>query len=500
MMKRIYLLFALFLFSSAFVQAQETEEKPDTVKRVPDSWIHVFRTENGKIRVTTAPSDSIKSIYYAGDNGNYSKMIYEFIENGEEKPESFDMAEIDSVEIGPNVPLLIITTDEPLKGNEIQSKDYFVTATFELKGYGLYDDIEPTPVSIKGRGNSTWAQFPKKPYRLKFSEKVKICGLTKAKNYALLANYIDPTLLRNAIAFKVGKMLDFPYVNSSIPVRVILNGVDKGAYQLTEKIGINKASVNIEETEGILFELDTNYDEPYKFYSNYYRVPVMLKDPDFAELAALPTVEETVDQMWSRWKNDFQAFETALNNNRNLTDYIDVESVVDYLFVYNLTGNGEPGHPKSVYMHKDSISGKYKMGPLWDFDWAYTFGGNYEEEARPSTNPLFSGNTAGCNFFKALIQKIPDFMDMYRERWDNFLENQQSELWAFIDEYAHAVKASAAQNGEIWPTDTWNRQYYPPRGVGSTDIFPTHVENLKKWLRGRIDYIESQRNRNFGLY
>ncbi|MCH5329276.1 MAG: hypothetical protein J1E02_09665, partial [Coprobacter sp.] len=65
---------------------------------------------------------------------------------------------------------------------------------------------------------------------------------------------------------------------------------------------------------------------------------------------------------------------------------------------------------------------------------------------------------------------------------------------------AHTVKASAAQNGEIWPTEGYNYQYYPPRGVGSTDIYPTHIRNLKIWLQGRIDYIESQRNNNFGLY
>ena len=42
---------------------------------------------------------------------------------------------------------------------------------------------------------------------------------------------------------------------------------------LTEKIGINGASVDIDETTGILFELDTNYDEEFKFYSKRFGLP-----------------------------------------------------------------------------------------------------------------------------------------------------------------------------------------------------------------------------------
>lgn len=40
--------------------------------------------------------------------------------------------------------------------------------------------------------------------RLKLDKKSEICGLGKAKNYILLANHIDPTLMLNSVAFKVG--------------------------------------------------------------------------------------------------------------------------------------------------------------------------------------------------------------------------------------------------------------------------------------------------------
>jgi len=47
---------------------------------------------------------------------------------------------------------------------------------------------------------------------------------------------------------------------------------------------------------------------------------------------------------------------------------IDMDSFIDWMFVQEIVGNGEPLHPKSVYMYKDR-GGKLCMGPLWDFDY-----------------------------------------------------------------------------------------------------------------------------------
>ena len=49
---------------------------------------------------------------------------------------------------------------------------------------------------------------------------------------------------------------------------------------LTEAIGIRSNSVDIDEDNSILFEIDKNYDEEWKFMSPLYNLPVMVKDPD----------------------------------------------------------------------------------------------------------------------------------------------------------------------------------------------------------------------------
>lgn len=486
-MKNIYLPILLIISVILPIQA----------KNNPDSWIHVFSTENGKTRVVSAHSDSIVGISYdgKGSDGSYSKMIYEYVKNGGEKSATIDMSLIDSVEIGANVPLLIINTTKYM--TEIQSKENYEDMTLEVKGYGVYDDLAPYAGTIKGRGNSTWAQFPKKPYRLKFPKKVSLCGLTKAKSYVLLANYIDPTLLRNAIAFKVGEMLGVPYTNHSVPVNIIFNGIEKGAYQLSEKIGFNDASLPIKDEEGILFCLDQdNIDEQYNATSSVYGVKYMVKDPDFAEVET--ATGESAQNQWTKWRNNFNQFESAIKNG-DLHKYLDVESLVDYLFVYNLTCNQELNHPKSVYIYKEHIDSVYKIGPLWDFDWAYTFGGNYEEGVKSASTYLINFERNGSNFFYGMMTNsyiANEVKTLYKQKWEDF-KKRLPELWEFIDEYAHTVKVSAAENGVLWPSEVTNSQN---RRIGSTDIYPTHIKNLKNWLEQRIAFIDRESSRNFGLY
>jgi hypothetical protein len=243
-----------------------------------------------------------------------------------------DMTQIEKCVIGHNLPTLAIVTDDDL--TEIPSKNYYVTGKVSITGYGNYPDVKATAVNIKGRGNSTWG-YDKKPYRLKFDKKISLCGMTKAKNYALIANYLDPSLMRNAVALKIAELLGMPYTNHCIPVNLTFNGKYRGSYMLTEKIGFNAASVNVkDESKAILFELDKNYDEPYKFTSTRYKLPVMVKDPDFDELAEADTTL-TAEKRLEEWQADFTQMENGVRL-KKFYDYIDISSAVDYMLVYLL--------------------------------------------------------------------------------------------------------------------------------------------------------------------
>ena len=58
---------------------------------------------------------------------------------------------------------------------------------------------------IKGRGNTTWG-MPKKPWRIKLDEKTHAFSRWGNKDWILLANYSDKTLLRNIMAMEISRI------------------------------------------------------------------------------------------------------------------------------------------------------------------------------------------------------------------------------------------------------------------------------------------------------
>lgn len=449
-------------------------------------WLHIYQS-NGKI--STGVTSEVQNIDFSKQNATdtvYEKM--NVTRNGVNT--TFRLQDVDSVVVGDNIPTIYIDIEN---GAEVVVKDTYLNAKIRIDGYGIFDDFDEADVTIKGRGNSTW-NMEKKPYRLKFSKKQSLLGFAKSKNYALIANMIDCTMLRNPIALKLAQMLGLEYTNHFVPVNLVINGTYRGAYMVTEKIGINSSSVDLDETKSVLFELDTNYDENYRFHSSVFRLPVMVKDPDFDELAAMPDATMTAQQMFEKWKNEFQTLENTLstygNPSSQFTELMDISTLVDYLIVYNVAGNYEPHHPKSVYLYKTE-GAKFKFGPVWDFDWAYTFDdaegrGKYDQK-------LFFDNSCGSSFFKAMCRE-PKVMALYKERWNYFKSELYPQLLEFIDSYAKTIEVSAAQNGEKWPAGYYSGKY----SLGGTENFATNLQTLKKWIANRINYIET--SSNYGLY
>lgn len=360
--------------------------------------------------------------------------------------------------------LTITTTDASIV--EIPSKDYYLEGTLAVNGRGGYEDYTGK-TEVKGRGNSTWG-YPKKPYRLKLNKKAEICGLGKAKNYVLLANHLDPTLMLNSVAFKIGRLLELPFTNHAIPVDVVLNGIYKGSYLLTEQIEVKENRVDLDENNSVMWELDSYWDDEPKFKSTAFNLPVMVKDPDL-----------TTEQ-FEYWKKDFNAFTTQFAKEplegNSYVDMIDIESVAKFLITFNLVHNMEINHPKSVFLHKEG-NGKYVMGPIWDFDWAYDYEGTSNHFGRYNT-PLFSSsmNGVGTAFFQRFLQDSR-VKAIYKRTWQDFKNNKLDALLQYVDDYAVMLKPSVERNSELWE---------------NTRSFDTKVKELKTWLKNRADYIDSE--------
>eukprot|EP00833_Pecoramyces_ruminatium_P001846 jgi/Orpsp1_1/1175878/evm.model.c7180000055561.1 len=125
---------------------------------------------------------------------------------------------------------------------------------------------------VKVRGNWT-TDYVKKSLKINFDEKHSLLGLnngTEFKNWLLLAEYKDNSLLRSKTSFDVSSEIlssENLYVSDSKFVEVKINGEYYGVYLLAEVQQINKGRINITKPKdgytgtdiGYLLEYDTVY-------------------------------------------------------------------------------------------------------------------------------------------------------------------------------------------------------------------------------------------------
>ncbi len=158
------------------------------------------------------------------------------------------------------MPRLDIVTDG---GVGIESKDFYVHATLSLSQCHEAYAFEGVTANLRVRGNST-AAAPKKPYRLKFDEKRELLGLAGGKafkNWCLMADYYDGSMLRTYGTFQFAKaLMERKYFSSDAThVEVWLNGSFQGVYLLCEQTQMNRYRIDIPEKE----DGDTSLEHGY---------------------------------------------------------------------------------------------------------------------------------------------------------------------------------------------------------------------------------------------
>jgi hypothetical protein len=178
-------------------------------------------------------------------------------------------------------------------------------------------------------------------------------------------------------------------------INVYINGKYYGCYTLTEHIGIHNNCVD-EDDYSQLLELDSYYDETYKFKSMYYNLPVNVKSPDLAE----PDCPQSLREIEFEWGN----FEDMLRRKNDLSNVFSVDSFATFMLMNDLCGNTELNHPKSTFLYKPYGTTRYIFGPGWDFDWGfgYQMYGSYFRTYTYRTIRAFTG--LGTTFFQALME------------------------------------------------------------------------------------------------
>ena len=376
------------------------------------------------------------------------------------------------------LPMLYITTDGL---QDVTSKDYYIGANMVLKEdvrTRAAGDVVESRVNIKGRGNSSW-KFPKKPFRLKFDEKISLLDMHKDKSWVLIPNYNDKSMLRNSLAFYMSSISNLDYTPEYHFVELIFNGQYYGTYQLCEKVKISNHRVAVGD-DGFLVEIDSR--APSEADSRYFGVPylenvVNIKDPEV----------EYGDENY-RYAKDFvvKAADALYGNNfANQTTgwqaYMDMDSFVDWYLIQEIGKNLDGNFDTSCYMHF-ARGGKLKMGPIWDMDVAY---GNIDQANQTCYYP--EGFHIKYVQWFARLFRDPAFVRRVKERF-NYFYRRQNDILANINADAQYLKYSAQENDNVW--HLLNVKTWPNFNIWGS--YQNEVQELKTWFVTRMEWLKTQ--------
>jgi hypothetical protein len=385
------------------------------------------------------------------------------------------------VKIFTGLPILRLTTSGP-----VISKDDYVKGSLNVNPNLEFEQpVTTIPLQIKGRGNSTWVLYPKKPYRLKFDAKTAMLGMPAAKNWVLLANYNDKTLMRNRLALLLGRRLGADFTSDSRFVEVYMNGDYIGNYLLTAQVEVNENRVNITElkpantsdadiTGGYLLELDQKMDATYWFKTKQ-GLPFAIKSPEDITPLQLKYItgymQVTEDALFGANANDPV---------EGYAKYINVDSFLKWYLVEEIFQTTDARDFSSIFYYKDR-NGKLGMGPIWDFD---TSAGNVDYAA--TKNPASFWYIKYGKWFQRLA-KDPAFVAKVKQRWALIKDNEVKQMFTDIDETAAYLKLSQQRNFVRWPI---LNTYVYPNGV-VTGSYDKEVEYLKNFLNQRVNWMNA---------
>lgn len=456
------------------------EDIDDTVRAALIETMNLYRDKtetsrsNGEVALSTTSAlvDSLRR-YLKPDTAELNPLVSAY-------SLSTDAVGATEVELCPlpNVSDLTITTEnhEP-----IVEKKVYLQAILEFSG-GTTGDLTVS-TRIRGRGNSTWG-MPKKPYRLKLDEPTSLVGIPARRDWALLANYADKTMLRNALAFCVAYTLGMPYSPLSDFVEVTLNDEYLGLYQLNDKTYAVRDLVEEQAKETgnglgaedvFLLELDDRRNRDFNFDTSR-GVPYGFRSKTDAGRAA--AVEN--------WVNEIENLIADSSNPDRLAavnEVMDLESLVDLFLVNEFMRNAD-GFWSSTYTYKLRDT-RFTFGPVWDFDIA-TGNVNYGIHWNPEGSSILGGGKAKAWFLQELMDE-PEFEALVKARWD-YLSAHFEDFEYYIRDSVVELDAAQERNFARWPIldeDVW-----PNYKV--TGSYEGEIEYLLEWLSDRQIWMDSQ--------
>lgn len=374
---------------------------------------------------------------------------------------------------------------------------------------------------IKTRGNSTW-ELEKKPYRIKLEKEASLLDMPSAKQWILLANAIDDTLIKNEIVFRYAeKYTSIPSIRGQY-IDLYLNNMYVGNYYLCEKVEVGKNRLNIFDLEKATESANNDrvYDKAIPYISEDGKIKATAGLTNPVDISGGFLVEYISDREYKVAENAFMT-----NGNRHFAVISPSKGTVEQIeYICGLFNEMETameqedginpitGKHFSEYMDIDSWASKYVMeevfhdpdaaiasmffykdcdgkdpliycGPMWDYDRAlgsYGLNNYIVDDAK---------NAGGYGIYVDLIMKHKEVSSLvYKKFKEEMVPYVNYKAKSDIYELSLKLDASAEMDDIRWPGV---HGYYKER-IASTEYLSCFLEEKVRYLEdvwlGKDDY------------
>ena len=412
-----------------------------------------------------------------------------------------------------------ITTNSGNLDKVLANKDYKESGKITVVDENGIQNVNLGLDYIKGRGNYSWNTWDKKPFKIKLSKNASILGMGSGKDYALIANASDATLIRNDIARKLEVAVGIPYATTGRFADLYINGDYMGNYYMCASIEVGEERINITDIEKDQSKVFSRLNqEAFEVYETKnmkgWKLPEVVSDISGGYLVEREFVDR-YNREYDDFNNGFvtdndehfivlspkyctageisyitQFFNEAEKEILGASPYgryIDIESFAKRYMVEELIKNYDGGVSSAYYYKdKDSVDEKLYAGPGWDFDMSL---GNYldwmefaAEDATGITelylseyNSIYYKNMLTHEEFNALVHEF--YKDYALDYMNELVESG-------IDEYRDRLSASAEMDSIRWA------DMYKEWGYSTGDSI--HYEELKDFIKERVAFLSGE--------
>lgn len=460
-------------------------------------------------------------------NGQYYAFLPSACREAGLEPELPENIDPDSVIwlYSEHIPAVFIETESGTSDQINSDKNIKEAGTIKVLEPDGSFSLEHSLEYIKGRGNTSYTEFDKKPYQIKLTQDAPFLDMEPGKKWVFVSNSADSSLIRNALSRSLAGHLNLPQSEEGTFVDLYVNKEYVGNYYVVEKIEIQenrlllsdlqKATEHENETEdlstyetawtdttkakqipndpeditgGYLIErdFDNRFLKEVEINESYFITEAkecfIVRDPEYTSEAQIAYIDSYV-----------QSVENAIlsaegidgTTGKSYQDLIDVDSFVRKYLLEEVTANYDGGVASSYfYKDSDTIDGRLYAGPVWDYD--VSWGNSPAYLGQISTSPerlsRLASHSDSSVWFQSLYHKpevYEKIVSCYAQEISPYLTLLADEILPMLDEI---TAASAAMDQVRWEDQYARNGYSGDRSEQITFI--------ADYIKARKDFLD----------